>query len=417
MNILGVVVEYNPFHNGHKYHIEQSKKVCNSNKVIAVMSGNYVQRGEPAIMSKYSRTKIALENGVDLVLELPTIYSTSSAELFSHSAMSILHKTNIIDSVCFGSEIGNIEKLQAVADILTNEPDEFKSFLKDELSKGVSFPKARELALKTYNPNLADVLSSPNNILGVEYLKSLNKLESNITPYTITRTLANYHDTTIEQGNSIASATSIRKIILEEPTNFNAIYQCVPIETYNLINDYNQSKLYTNMENIFIFLKFKLSHLKLDELNNIYDVTEGLGELLLNKIQISTSYSNLIQNLKSKRYTQTKIQRMLLHLLLNITKEDIDLYKTINYIPYIRVLGFRKDCSMLLSELIEKSSVPVVTNIKNAQLCDIGSKMLNDEFIYTNIYNQLIDENYSKQLNNVPLSAINFEQRQPLVIV
>ncbi len=415
MNILGIVVEYNPFHNGHKYHIEHSKKVSKSDKVVAVMSGNFVQRGEPSIMSKYSRTKIALENGVDMVLELPTVYATSSAELFSHAAVSILHKTNIINSLCFGSEVGSVVKLQSVADILTNEPQEFKTQLKEELSKGLSFPKAREIALETLNPDLQGILSSPNNILGVEYLKSLNKLKSNIQPYTITRSVAEYHDTTLIQGASIASATSLRKII--STNDIELVRQYVPFETYNELNGYTQAKLYSDLENIFIALKFKLTQMSISELHNIYDITEGLGELLINKIQISTSYLDLVQNLKSKRYTQTKIQRMLIHLLLNITNQDIELYKTIDYIPYIRVLGFRKDSSELLKKLTSESSVPVVTNIKNADLCSIGTKMLCDEFVFTNIYNQLVNQNFNKQLNNIPLSALNFEQRQPLVIV
>ncbi len=417
MSILGIVVEYNPFHNGHRYHIEQGKQISNANKVIAVMSGNYVQRGEPAIMSKYTRTKLALENGVDMVIELPTVYSTSSAELFSHAAVSILSKTNIVSSICFGSETGALENLQNIANILVNEPPEFKDTLKSELSKGVSFPKAREIALETLSPNLSNILSSPNNILGIEYLKALKKLNSNIKPYTITRTIADYHDTTLTHGTSIASATSIRNLVYSDVTSLYKAQQYVPIETYNVLVDYIDNKLYTNMENIFIFLKFKLSHISLIELSNIYDVTEGLGELLLNKIQISSSYYDLIQNLYSKRYTQTKIQRMLIHLLLNITKQDIELYKAVDYIPYIRVLGFRKDSSDLLRDLTEKSTVPVVTNLKNANLCNIGTKMLSDEFVYTNIYNQLVNNNFEKQLNKIPLSTLNFEQRQPLVIV
>ncbi len=417
MSTLGIVVEYNPFHNGHKFHLEQSKKITKSNKVVAVMSGNFVQRGEPAILDKHSRTKIALENGVDIVLELPSVYATSSAELFSHTAVSILNKTNIVNTLCFGSEHGSVEKLQSVARLLLKEPPMFKSVLREELSKGVSFPKAREIALASYNPELADILSSPNNILGIEYLKALLKQKSKISPYTIQRTITNYNDTTLPADSSIASATSIRNVISYEPSSIDILGQYVPEETFNTLNDFMENKLYTNMENIFIFLKFKLSKMTLTELKSIYDVTEGLGDLLLNKIQISTDYFNLIDNLKSKRYTQTKIQRMLIHLLLNITKNDIELYETVDYIPYIRVLGFRKQSSPLLKELLINSSVPVVTNIKNAGLSDIGLKMLTDEFAYTNIYNQLVPNNFDKCLNDISLSALNFEQRQPLVIV
>ncbi len=417
MNILGIVVEYNPFHNGHKFHIKEGKKTSNSDKVIAVMSGNFVQRGEPAIMSKYTRTKVALENGADIVLELPTVYATSSAELFSTAAISILNKTNVVNNLCFGSELGDIKTLQRVAEILVAEPLPFVTTLKQELNKGLSFPKAREIALETFDQSLANILSSPNNILGVEYLKSLIKLQSNITPYTIPRVSSNYHDQTLSKDKTIASATAIRDTILNPNNTLDEIEQYVPHKSYGIYNDYFKSNLNINNENIFLFLKFKLSQIKLDEIRNIYDVSEGLGELILNKIQVSTSYADLIHNLKSKRYTQTKIQRMLIHLLLNITKQDIELYKTIDYIPYIRVLGFKKESSDLLKMLTANSSVPVVTNLKNANLCDVGQHMLNNEFIYTNIYNQLIENNFEKQLNNIPLSSLNFEYRQPLVII
>lgn len=415
MNNLGIIVEYNPFHNGHVYHINKSKETTNADNVIAVMSGNFVQRGEPSLLNKYNRTEIALNNGVDLVLELPTVYATSSAELFAHSAMSILNKSNIVNSICFGSESGSLEELSRVATLLNNEPLEFKTTLKDALNSGVSFPKAREIALQSVDYNLGQVLSYPNNILGVEYLKSLIKLNSTIKPYTITRSSSNYNDVSLSMNSAtITSATSIRSTI---KSNINSIEPFVPSDCFNTLTECIDNKTYPIKDNMLNMLKYKVLTSSPEQLNNIYDITEGLAYKIINVLPTTESYDDLVAKLKSKRYTQTKIQRAILHLLLNITDNDIELYQSVDYIPYIRVLGFRKEKSYLLKDLINNSSVPVITNIKNADLSDIGLKMLNDEFMYTNIYNLLIENNFSKKHKNIELSANNFELRQPLIIL
>lgn len=415
MNNLGIIVEYNPFHNGHVYHINQSKKITNADNVIAVMSGNFVQRGEPAILNKYTRTEIALNNGVDLVLELPTVYATSSAELFSHSAISILDKSNIVNSLCFGSESGCIEELSKVANLLNNEPLDFKIALKNALNSGVSFPKAREIALQSVNYSLGQTLSYPNNILGVEYLKSLIKLNSSMQPYTITRSSSNYNDVSLSVNTStITSATSIRSNI---KSNINSITQFVPNDCFNMLKECIDNKTYPIKDNMINLLKYNVLTSSLEQLNNIYDVTEGLAYKIVDVLPTAENYDDLVSKLKSKRYTQTKIQRAILHLLLNITDNDMQLYQSVDYIPYIRVLGFRKDKSYLLKDLINNSSVPVITNIKNADLSDIGLKMLKNEFMYTNIYNMLIENNFSKKHKNIELSANNFELRQPLIII
>ncbi len=419
MNNLGIIVEYNPFHNGHIYHINKSKQETNSQNVIAVMSGNFVQRGEPSIFNKYTRTKLALQNGVDIVLELPTVYATSSAELFSHSAVSILDKSNIVNTICFGSESGSIKPIQSVANILTNESSHFKMLLKEELSTGVNFPKARQNALSKISPSLSDVVSSPNNILGIEYLKSLNKLNSKIKPYTILRKSSDYNDTSLPNSfSSIASATSIRQSLLaSKSNNINDISAFVPKNTFEQLEYTLNNDLLPYLDTAFSILKYKIITSDVSTLTNILDMSDGLSSRLLKVLPLCTSYTDLINNLQSKRYTNTRIKRALLHLLLNIKVSDIELYSTINYIPYIRVLGFRKDKSYLLSNLINSSSVPVITNIKNANLCTIGNKMLEDEFMYTNIYNQLLTNSPKKTYNKTILSELNFEQKQPLVII
>ncbi len=414
MKNLGIVVEYNPFHNGHIFHIEQSKQITKSDNTIAVMSSNFVQRGEPSVLNKFSRTQSALENGVDLVLELPTPYSTASAELFSQAAVSILNKSGIINSIAFGSECGDVSQLKTMAQILVDEPEAFKSEIKKALDTGVNFPTARAIALNNINPLFSELISSPNNILGVEYLKALIRLKSDITPYTVTRSISNYHDEALPINHSIASATSIRNNLKDD---INSINSYVPKSTLLELHNSHEQQLFPSFDNLFLLIKFKLSILSVTELEEILDCTEGLSSKLLSTISQAFNYTDFVDKLVSKRYPKSKIQRLLSHLLLNITLKDIELYKTVNYIPYIRVLGFRKEKSFLLKEITEKSSVPVVTNIKNANLCPIGNKMLQSEFMYTNIYNTLINDNHKKNFKKIPLSLTNFEQRQPLIII
>ncbi len=416
MKNLGIIVEYNPFHNGHIYHINKSKLITSSDNVIAVMSSNFVQRGEPSILNKFSRAKSALENGVDLVLELPTPYATASAELFSHAAVSILDKSGIIDSLAFGSECGDVNQLLSLAKILVDEPPEFKHELKKALDTGVNFPNARALALNTIDPTYSEIISTPNNILGVEYLKSLIRINSTIAPFTITRSKSNYHDETLPQGFDIASATSIRKS-LTKANNLSEIQSYLPKTTFDELTLSSLNQLLPDCANIFYILKFKLATYTQSEISNILDCTEGLDSKLISTISDADNYNELVEKLKSKRYPQSKIQRLLVHLLLNITDLDIELYKSVDYIPYIRVLGFRADKSFLLKELIENAKVPVVTNLKNANLCEIGNKMLEQEFIYTNIYNTLINDNSRKSYNNIQLSLKNFEQKQSIIKV
>ena len=211
--VLGIIGEYNPFHNGHLYHLEQSKRMTGANYTVAIMSGNFTERGSTALINKWSRTEIALNNGIDLVIELPVLYATSSAEGFAEGAIKILNSLKVVDYISFGAETSNIDILQEIANILYAEPKNYKALLAQELNKGLSFPKSRENALMLYlnNEKYSNIISSPNNILGIEYIKALKKLKSNIKPISIARFEAGYNDTSYT-GN-IASATAIRNIV------------------------------------------------------------------------------------------------------------------------------------------------------------------------------------------------------------
>lgn len=388
MKVTSIIAEYNPFHNGHKYHLEQSKKITNSDYCIVVMSGNYVQRGEPAILDKWVRTKIALQSGADIVIELPSIYSTSSAEFFAHNAVSILDKTNIVESICFGSEIGDIEIIKEFANILSTEPLEYKAMLKEELSKGISFPLARANALKAYIHN-SDFIESPNNILAIEYIKSIIKLKSNIKPYTIKRN-SDYHSAIL---SDISSATAIRQAIKEKKDFINSI----PKESANILFE----AISCGIAPIFFddfstLLNYKLRVNK--NLSDILDINEGLENRIINSSKYNFNISDITKSIKTKRYTYTRIQRALLHIILGLKKSDLQIYN--NNIQYIKILGFRKQSEQVLSALCKNSSIYVITNTKKSinELNTLGLNMLNQEIKFTDIYF---------------LSNPNLKQRQP----
>jgi predicted nucleotidyltransferase len=223
MKTIGIVAEYNPFHNGHLYQLQASRGQTGADCAVVVMSGNYTQRGEPAIVDKWARAEMALHSGADLVIELPVAYAMGSAEYFAYGAVKLLDSLNAVNMICFGSEAGSIEKLSAAAAILADEPESYKSYLKDYLSKGLSFPAARQKAISSYCKNtygkddLSSLLKSPNNILGIEYLKALRRLKSNIVPMTIERVGNEYNQA--ELTGKMSSATSIRKTIRENTWN------------------------------------------------------------------------------------------------------------------------------------------------------------------------------------------------------
>lgn len=398
--MLGIITEYNPFHNGHKLHIEKSKQKTNSKYCIVVMSGNFSQRGEPTIFDKYLRTKMALLNGADIVLELPLTFATASAELFALGAIDILNKTSIINNICFGSEEGTLENFLEVTNILCNEPDNFKKNLYSFLNEGLSFPKARINALeKTLNKSLT-FLNEPNNILSIEYLKALKRLNSKIIPKTIKREKANFHSNSIT-GN-IASATAIRQAFFEN--NLDNIEDVMPKNCFKLIENIPKNNIPT-LDNYTNILKYILKTNSIDYIKNIADITEGIENKIIENVN-SPSITDLIKNIKSKRYTYTKLQRSILHIILNITKEDQGYLKE-NLNPYIRVLGFKKESSNILKDLTEKAQVPVITNLKNAhkQLNNIGMYYLNKEIKSTDIYYLFQNKNN------------NEEYKKPLVII
>lgn len=386
--VLGIIAEYNPFHNGHLYHLEKSKELTGSDYSIAIMSGNFTQRGSTSIVNKWKKTKMALLNGFDLVIELPTLYSISSGENFADGAIKILNSLNIVDYLSFGSESQNIKVLDNIAEILYNEPAEYKSLLYDELKKGISFPKARENALIEYLNNseeYLDVLSCPNNILGIEYLKALKKYRSSIKPICIPRFESEYNSN--DFSNNIASATAIRSLVKNE--KFDIIKSLVPSSTYSIMMDDMENGSIVPDLNVFekeiIYILRKMS---IEEIANLPDVSEGLEFNIKNAVYSCNTLDELISLIKSKRYTQTRIQRIFLYALLGITKSDMEIAK--NTVPYIRILGFNENGKNLVSEICKNNpNLAVVTSVKKFVdgNSDVNLRTLIDKDIFaTNVY-------------------------------
>jgi len=385
MKVLGIVAEYNPFHNGHLYHLQESKKLINADCSVCVMSGNFTQRGDVALIDKWSRAEMALRNGVDLVIELPVVYSISSAENFAYGSMNILDKLGIVDCVSFGSETGELRILDSIADILCNEPKEYVSLLNHELAKGISYPKAREKALLMYLNDIrkyANVLSSPNNILGIEYLKALRKLKSNLHPITIQRKNVEYNSTHISKG--FASATAIRKL-LDKPSDLSKV---VPEETFSILEDkIKRGQIVKGLVTFEKEILYKLRCMSVEDIANLPDVSEGLEHAIKNAANSCNNIMDLISLVKSKRYTQTRIQRILLYALLDITKQDMA--NSQKGVPYIRVLGMTENGKRLLSEIVAKKKLNVITSPKKfMDKCNnkVVKSLFAKDIFATNIY-------------------------------
>ena len=384
--VLGIIAEYNPFHNGHLSHLQRSKKLTNSKYTIAVMNGPFTQRGETSIVNKWEKTKMALENGIDLVIELPLIYSISSAENFAYGSIKILDSLNIVDTLSFGAEYSDIKTFNKISDLLVKEPTDYKNELKNNLNTGLSFAKSRENAIINFlgnNQDYIDILSNPNNILAIEYIKALKKLNSKIIPYSVKRT-NDYNSQNIQKN--ITSGTSIRNALKEN--KIELLSEVMPISSYKILNKNLKNNQLVYISNFEKLILFKLRELKIDEIANLPDVNEGLEHLIKKAANSSSNLDELIEKIKSKRYTRTRIQRIVLYALLGITKKDMEISKQIS--PYIRVLGFNENGKKLLSKITkENPNLEIITSVKKFEdTCknkDLKN-MLQKDILSSNIY-------------------------------
>lgn len=386
--VLGIVAEYNPFHNGHLYHLEQAKKITGSNYTVAIISGNFTQRGSTSLFDKWAKAKTALQCGVDLVIELPVLYSISSAENFADGAIKILDSLKVLDYIAFGAETANVDILNSIADVLLREPKEYKNLLSQELQKGISFPQARQNALVAYlndSRKYATVLSSPNNILGVEYLKALKKYRSKISPIAIERYEAGYND--LGYTANIASATAIRNMV--KNNGFEILKNLMPAPSYaTLMESIKNGHLVPDLSVFEKQIIYNLRRMSTSQIAQLPDVSEGLEFSLKNTANSCSNLVDFLNIIKSKRYTSTRIQRILLYSLLGITKKDMDLSKKVQ--PYVRVLGFNERGKFLLSEIAKANpKLEIVTSVK--KFYDATSNknlkaMIDKDIEATNVY-------------------------------
>lgn len=392
MNILGLIAEYNPFHFGHKYHLEQSLKETNCDHSIAIMSGSFVQRGMPSFVDKWSKAKMAIDNGVDLVIELPTIYSSQSAELFSLGAIKILNAINVVDYLSFGSEEGNLEPLKEISYILLDESIEFKKHLNYYLSLGNSFPVSRSLALQDYInqnslfkvDNVQDILKESNNILAIEYLKALHSINSDIKPYTIKRIGSDYKDKSIKTKYS--SATGIRNIILNN--NIDASKELLPKESFNILREYIEKyKQFNTIKNHNNIIRYLFLTTDKNKLKNLIDINEGLENRIINFFKKDQDIENIISQISTKRYPSTRIQRIFIHLLLGLNQIDIE-NAYLNNPQHIRVLGSNKKGHSIINKIKKESPIKVITKFSDYKKYNIKeiSKILEFEKKATDIY-------------------------------
>lgn len=374
MKVIGLIAEYNPFHNGHLYQINKIKEMYPDSIIIAVVSSSFTQRGDLSILNKLEKTRIALDNNIDIVLELPFVYATQSSDIFAKGAVSILEKLNI-DTLVFGTERDNIEEIKKVADLQLNNK-EYDELVKKYLKEGINYPTATNKAVQKLSGYKID---SPNDLLALSYIKQIKKDNKNIEVINIKRTTS-YHGKEID--NNITSATNIRNKYLNNE------------EISNLI-PYNKNILYKkNMNNYFNYLKYKIITEE-DNLNKYQTVDEGIENRILKAVNISNNYEELINNIKTKRYTYNKISRMLLHILTSLTKEECKDIK----LDYIRVLGFNKKGQKYLNSIKKEIKIPVITGYKKNI-----SKILDIELRITKIYSLITDNNLvNEEYRNKPI--------------
>lgn len=396
MKILGIVAEYNPFHNGHLYHLKKSKELTNADATIAVMSGNFIQRGEPALLDKFTRADIAVKNGIDLVIELPLYYSVATAEKFAEGAVKLLNECGA-NYISFGAECSDLDRLKMIADILKTEPEEYKSELKRQLVLGISYPEARSNAISRVTKLSNNILNKSNNILAVEYLKALYSINSVIEPILVERIDSGYND--INSNTDILSATGIR----EKLKNKENIDAYIPDETRkNLIT----SPIF--LENFEKNIMYALRKMELEDIKDLPDVTEGLENRIFYALSSSSTIQELLNNIKTKRYPLTKIKRILLSALLGMSKTNFDTFNSLGGPQYIRILSFNETGRNLLKYITNVSTIPVITSVNKflQNATEIQKEMLFADISATNIYTletgeKIMNLDYLRRLKNV----------------
>ena len=408
MKNIAIIAEYNPFHNGHMYHLNKAKELTGAEYSIALMSGSFLQRGTPAMWDKYTRANMATSSGIDLVLELPYVYATGSAKDFATGAVCILDKLNTIQYLCFGAETDDITLLSDIADVINTEPPSYQKVLTDALSEGISYPHARAMGIVATigcdNQEIANVINQPNNILAIEYIAALKRIGSSIEPIIIKRQSAMYHDETLY--GSISSATAIRASISANSFHMDTIKNDIPAPVYQILQDKYLNTWPITSSLLTPYLQSCL--LNPINYNEICDISEDFANKLL-KLTPVTNYQDAIDVLTSKDLTNTRINRCLIHLLLNYKELHRKLFIDNGYGLYANILSFRKASSQLIKTINLESSIPIITKKADFEKCllnypyinlDIAKIMWEYDTKATNLYNCLVYNSYGTKLPN-----------------
>ncbi len=389
MKTAAVIAEYNPFHNGHAYQLAEIRKRSGADFLIILMSGDFVQRGTPALFDKYVRTEAALQSGADLVLELPLAFAAGSAQRFAEGAVSILDGLGIVDELWFGSEEGTSERFSELADLLLQEPEEFQSCLKAELKKGCSYPAARSLALSCCcGEDLTDFMKLPNNILGLEYVLALKKRNSRIRPCTLKRTGSGYHAEQVE--GSFSSATAVRNCLLSG--DFDSVRTGVPENSCRIYEEKISEGSYVTEQNLSEALRYQLWKESEESLQRILDISGDLANRIIRLRPEFRDFSSYAELLQTRNQTRTAMQRALLHILLEITWEDT----APSGQQLVRMLGMSRRAAKggLLSGIPKDGPIAVTANPGTHSLREQYRK----DFAASSYYHSLISAKTGKAM-------------------
>ncbi len=402
MRINGIIAEYNPFHNGHRFQLEESLRLTGARYTVVVMSGNFVQRGAPALVNKYKRAEMALLSGADLVLELPVLYASSSAEYFATGAVTLLDRLGAVTDLCFGSECGDAGLLRGIAEILLEEPPAYKNSLKQYLREGKSFPAARAEALIQNYPFLSgqqNVFTSPNNILGIEYIKALCRRKSAMNAVTVRRTGSGYHSRFPEEDQ--CSALAIRQA-LYAGADMKFLKNNMPAQAAEVLAGQLEKTGPVRSNDLSEMLYYKLLEEKETGYDTYLDVSSDLSDRIRGHLNGFKNYEDFCDQLKTKEMTYTRISRCLLHILLGLKKSDMEQAQALGFIPYARILGFKKASAPLLGEIRARASVPLITKLADAgTLLDRAAYEILDLDIRTSqLYNGIVSHRTSETPQN-----------------
>lgn len=416
MKTTGIIVEYNPLHKGHAYHIEQTRLLTGADYVVAVMSGSFVQRGAPALLDKYTRTRMALLCGADIVLELPVLFAAGSAGDFAAGSISLLNDLGVIDSLCFGSEAGDIRPFLKTAAVLNDEPEIFSARLQEGLRCGLSFPAARQKALNAVLPEFCDgFFSSPNNLLGLEYTTALLRKKSSVRPYTIPRKGAGYHDTLSassklhpesEKNAPPFSASGIRAALnmLDFNSFSETLCSAVPPQTLPLWESILSQNNYLFPDDLSSGLRYHLLTAAPGEFIRYADVTRELADKLEKNRYPVTGWEDLCTSLKTREITYSRISRALCRILLSITAEQLENARQNGHVSYARILGFRRSAAPLLSAIKKNSAIPLISKPADASriLSPNAMRMFEKDVLASHIWENAL---YEKTAAHAPKSA------------